>query len=52
MAGIAPKGMPGFAEVLTAEEVGAIHAYLIKRAHDEKPMPAAGKSRLTGRRSS
>lgn len=33
--GLPPLGMPSFGEVLTEEEVRAIQAYVIKRAHDE-----------------
>ena len=34
--GIPGKGMPAFAAALTAEDVRAIQAYVIKRANDEK----------------
>lgn len=34
--GIASKGMPSFAGVLKDEEIKAIQAFLIKRAHDER----------------
>ncbi len=33
--GIASKGMPSFAEVLKDDEIKAIQAFVIKRAHDE-----------------
>ena len=41
----ASKGMVSFAHVLDSEQSGAIHAYLIKRAHDaktERALLAAG----------
>jgi len=34
--GIPGKGMPSFAGALTADDVRAIQAYIIKRANDEK----------------
>jgi quinohemoprotein ethanol dehydrogenase len=34
--GIANKGMPSYAGVLKDEEIRAIHAFVIKRAHDER----------------
>lgn len=36
-----PGGMPGFAEHLAQEETDAIHAYVIKRAHDPEYVPGA-----------
>ena len=33
------KGMPGFAGHLEKAETDAIHAYVIKRAHDPEYMP-------------
>mgnify|MGYP003596556418 CR=1 FL=1 len=35
------KGMAGFAQVLDADDVAAIHAYVIKRAHDALAEQAA-----------
>ena len=35
------KGMPGFAEHLEKAETDAIHAYVIKRAHDPEYIPAS-----------
>ena len=34
--GIASKGMPSYAGILKDEEIKAIQAFVIKRAHDEK----------------
>ena len=34
--GLPSKGMPAFADVLSASDVEGIRAYIIKRAHDEK----------------
>lgn len=34
--GLPGRGMPGFADVLSAEDVRAINAYVLKRAWDEK----------------
>jgi quinohemoprotein ethanol dehydrogenase len=45
LAGLAPKGMPSFAGTLSAEEVRAIHAYIIKRAHDERTEKTVSQSK-------
>lgn len=43
--GIPGLGMPGFGNAFSAEEVRAIQAYIIKRAHDEKADRAAPAGR-------
>ncbi len=39
--GLKSMGMPSFQELLSEEEVRAIQAYVIKRAHDEKTRPSS-----------
>ncbi len=44
LSGLADAGMPGFEGFLTEEDISAIRAYVVKRAHDEKSRRAAAGS--------